>query len=188
MQSSLAVLTLVLTLGMVLTRVITLRRQGIAAMNFGKIDKSDFLILPFVFFYFFLIVANAFNLQAINNLQLFHSEAVAWIGVLFCFVGLGLLLWSLLSFGQSFRIGIDLDHPDKLITGGIFAYSRNPVYVAFSSILFGQFLIFSNWILLVYLAAAVWLFHRQVLREEDYLKKQYGINYSEYCLRVRRYF
>jgi len=71
MQSSLAVLTLVLTLGMVLTRVITLRRQGIAAMNFGKIDKSDFLILPFVFFYFFLIVANAFNLQAIKNAQLY---------------------------------------------------------------------------------------------------------------------
>jgi protein-S-isoprenylcysteine O-methyltransferase Ste14 len=97
-------------------------------------------------------------------------------------------LASLVSFGQSFRIGIDQDHPDKLITTGVFAYSRNPIYVAFAFILLGQFLIFSNWILLVYLAAAIWLFHRQVLREEGYLQKHYGTEYTKYCRRVRRYF
>jgi protein-S-isoprenylcysteine O-methyltransferase Ste14 len=96
-------------------------------------------------------------------------------------------LWSLVSFGQSFRVGIDAEHPDKLIMSGVFAFSRNSIYVAFALILWGQFLIFSNWILLVYLAAGVWLFHRQVLREEDYLKKHYGKEYPEYCNRVRRY-
>ncbi|HEY5159234.1 MAG TPA: hypothetical protein VII93_14830 [Anaerolineales bacterium] len=45
-----------------------------------------------------------------------------------------------------------------------------------------------HWILLVYIGAAIWLFHRQVLQEEDYLKKHYGKEYSEYCNRVRRYF
>ena len=44
----------------------------------------------------------------------------------------------------------------------------------------GQFLLFSNWILLVYWLAAVWLFHRQVLREEEFLKQHYGQEYSEY--------
>jgi protein-S-isoprenylcysteine O-methyltransferase Ste14 len=96
-------------------------------------------------------------------------------------------LWSLVSFGQSFRVGIDTEHPDKLITSGIFALSRNPIYVAFASILLGQFLIFSNWILLVYIGATIWLFHRQVLREEDYLKQHYGEEYLEYCDRVSRY-
>ena len=48
--------------------------------------------------------------------------------------------------------------------------SRNPIYVAFGMILLGQFLIFPNWLLLIYLAAGVWLFHRQVLREEEYLR------------------
>jgi protein-S-isoprenylcysteine O-methyltransferase Ste14 len=84
-------------------------------------------------------------------------------------------------------VGIDTDHPDKLITTGVFAFSRNPIYVAFALILLGQFLIFSNWILLVYLGAAIWLFHRQVLREEDFLKRHYGQEYLEYCNRVRRY-
>lgn len=47
-----AALTIVLMLGMVLTRVLMLRRRGIEAMKFGKIDKTDFLIPPFALFYF----------------------------------------------------------------------------------------------------------------------------------------
>ena len=97
------------------------------------------------------------------------------------------MLVSLVSFGSSFRIGIDTDHPDKLVTSGVFALSRNPLYVAFWIVLFGQFLVIPNWILLVYLGAATWLFNRQVLREEEYLKEHYGREYLEYCNRVRRY-
>lgn len=183
-----AALTLVLLLGMVLTRVLLMKRKGIEAMNFGKIDKTDFLIPPFALFYFYIVFAATFNLPTVSRQEFFHAGVISWVGVFFCLAGLSLLLWSLVSFGQSFRVGIDTDHPDKLITTGVFAFSRNPIYVAFAFILLGQFLIFSNWILLVYIGAAIWLFHRQVLREEDYLKKHYGKEYSEYCNRVRRYF
>jgi protein-S-isoprenylcysteine O-methyltransferase Ste14 len=183
-----AVLTIVLMLVMVLTRVLLLKRKGIEAMNFGKIDKTDFLIPPFAIFYFYLVFANIFNLPTISTQKFFHSEIISWIGVFFCLAGLLLLLWSLISFGRSFRVGIDTDHPEKLVTTGVFAYSRNPIYVAFALILLGQFLIFSNWILLVYLCAAIWLFHRQVLREENFLKDHYGREYSEYCNQARRYF
>jgi len=173
---------------MVLTRVLLMKRKGIEAMNFGKIDKTDFLIPPFALFYFYIVFAATFNLPTVSRQEFFHAGVISWVGVFFCLAGLSLLLWSLVSFGQSFRVGIDTDHPDKLITTGVFAFSRNPIYVAFAFILLGQFLIFSNWILLVYIGAAIWLFHRQVLREEDYLKKHYGKEYSEYCNRVRRYF
>jgi protein-S-isoprenylcysteine O-methyltransferase Ste14 len=180
-------LTIVLLLGMVLTRALMMKRQGIEAINFGKIDKTDFLIPPFALFYFYLVFAAAFHFPIVSTQEFFHSEAISWIGVFICLAGLMLLLWSLISFGQSFRVGIDAEHPDKLITTGVFAFSRNPIYVAFALILLGQFLIFSNWILLIYMGAAIWLFHRQVLREEDYLKKHYGKEYSEYCSRARRY-
>jgi len=107
--------------------------------------------------------------------------------VLLCVAGLLLIFLSLVSFGKSFRVGIDQDHPDQLVTTGIFAFSRNPIYAAFALVLLGQFLLFSNWILLVYMVAAIWLFHRQVLREEEYLRGHYGQPYLEYCDRVRRY-
>jgi hypothetical protein len=65
--------------------------------------------------------------------------------------------------------------------------SEAVAWLCFASILLGQFLIFSNWILLVYVGAGIWLFHRQVLREEAFLKAHYGQAYAEYCKRVRRY-
>lgn len=188
MPKYLAALTIILMLGMVLARVLLLRRHGIAAMKFGQIDKSDFLLPPVALFYFYLVFAHAFAWPTLGAQEFFPAEGIAWLGVFLCAAGLALLLWSLLSFGRSFRVGIDTEHPDKLITSGVFAFSRNPIYVAFALILLGQFLIFSNWILLVYLGAAVWLFHRQVLREEAYLKQHYGPEYVEYGRRVRRYF
>lgn len=182
-----AVLTIALMLGMVATRATLLKRQGVAAMQFGKIDKTDFLIPPFALFYFYLVFAAAFHWPSVSRQAFFRSEAAAWAGVLFCLAGLALLLWTLVSFGRSFRIGIDQEHPDRLVTTGSFAFSRNPIYVAFAVILAGQFLVFPNWILLVYLAAAAWLFHRQVLREEAFLMRHYGQEYADYCRRVRRY-
>jgi protein-S-isoprenylcysteine O-methyltransferase Ste14 len=182
-----AALTLVLMIGMVLTRVGMMKRKGIKAMKFGQMDKKDFLIPPFALFYFYLVFAAAFHWPTVSNQEFFQSDVIAWIGVALCLMGLSLLLWSLISFGSSFRVGIDADRPDRLITTGVFAFSRNPVYVAFALILLGQFLIFPNWILLLYLAAGVWLFHRQVLREEAFAKQHYGEEYAAYCRNVRRY-
>ena len=164
-----------------------MRSKGIKAIHFGNVDKKDFLIPPFAFFYFYCVFAAAFGFPAVSRQEFFHSQIVSTVGVLFCAAGLILFLLSLTSFGRSFRVGIDADHPDKLVTSGIFAFSRNPIYVAFGFVLLGQFLLFSNWILLVYLLVAVWLFHRQVLREEAFLKQDYGQDYLRYSARVRRY-
>lgn len=179
-------LAIVLLLGMVLTRVFVMQRHGIEAMKFGNIDKSDFLIPPFVFFYFYVLFANAFGWPNVTR-HFFQSEIIAWIGVAVCLAGLLLFLWSLISFRRSFRVGIDTDRPGGLIVDGVFAFSRNPIYVAFAIILIGEFLIFPSWITLIYLGAATWLFHRQVLREEVYLKSHYRAAYEDYCRHVRRY-
>src|SRR5215472_11482149 len=107
MPKYLGALTIVLLLGMVLTRISVLRRQGIKAMKFGSIDKTDFLIPPFALFYFYVLFAAAFHWPTVTTHQFFQSEIIAWTGVLFCLAGLLLLLllWSLISFRQSFRVG-----------------------------------------------------------------------------------
>jgi protein-S-isoprenylcysteine O-methyltransferase Ste14 len=187
MPGYLGALTIVLLLGIVLIRVFLLKKRGISAMKFGNIDKTDFLIIPFAFFYFYVVFAAAFGWPGVDTQELFRSEAVSWFGVSFCLVGLIVILWSLISFQDSFRVGIDTDHPDRLIMDGVFGFSRNPIYVAFAIILVGEFLILPNWIKLIYIVGATWLFHRQVLREEKYLRRHHGEAYAEYCNRVRRY-
>jgi len=188
MERYLGAATLMLMLGMVLARVLLMRSAGIKAMKFGQTDKSDFMIPPFAFFYFYIVFAAAFGFPTVTRQAFFQSAVVSWVGVVLCLAGLCLLFLSLVSFGRSFRVGIDADHPNKLVTTGVFALSRNPVYVAFWLVLLGEFLIFPNWVLMIYLLAAMWLFHRQVKREEQYLAKRYGQEYTDYCLRVRRYF
>jgi len=182
-----AALTIMLWLGMVLARAWLMNRRGIKTMYFGDRDKKDYFIPPFALFLFYLVVARAFHFPTVSAPELFYSKEAAWAGVLLCAAGLSLFLWSLISFGRSFRVGIDVNHPGSLVTGGAFALSRNPIYVALVLILTGQFLIFPNWITLAYLPAGAWLVHRQILREEVFLKKNYGQEYADYCRRVRRY-
>ncbi|OBK19406.1 methyltransferase family protein [Mycobacterium asiaticum] len=182
-----AALLVVLLMGTVLGRVLLLKRSGIRAMHFGRLDKSDFAIPPVALFYFYTIFAVAFGWPVLTSERFFHSAAVAWIGVACCAIAIVILVLSLVSFGRSFRVGIDVDRPGGLVTSGIFAVSRNPIYVAFFLFMVGQLLVFPNWVPLVYLFAATWLFHRQVLREEDFMRQHYGQQFVDYCRRVRRY-
>ncbi len=187
MPQYLAALTIVLLLGTVLGRVLLLRRTGTRAMHFGKLDKTDFLIPPVALCYFYTLFAAAFGWPLANTHWFFRSTAVAWLGLALCLAGVLILALSLVSFGSSFRVGIDVDRPGQLVTSGIFAVSRNPIYVGFFVFLLGQFLAFPGWVPLIALAAASLLFHRQVLREEEFMRQRYGQEYAEYCGRVRRY-
>ena len=90
MQRLLASLTIVLLLGMVITRVLLMKRSGIRAMHFGKIDKKDFLIPPFAFFYFYIVFAATFGWPTVSKQQFLSSEALSWVGVFLCGVGQGL--------------------------------------------------------------------------------------------------
>ena len=66
-QRYIAALTIVVLLGMVLARVFMMRRGGIKAMKFGEIDKKDFLIPPFAFFYFYVVFASAFQFPNVST-------------------------------------------------------------------------------------------------------------------------
>ena len=96
-----AVLTVLLMMGLVLTRVFTMKRRGVEAMHFGQIDKTDYVIPPFALVYFYLIFAAAFGGPMPSAREFFDSEAVGWIGVALCLAGLTLLAWSLASIGRA---------------------------------------------------------------------------------------
>lgn len=178
--------TLVLLVMLVIIRTLQLKRLGIKAVQFGGKDKTDFLILPFAFLLFYIVFASAFGLPEIGA-QLFDDTLTGWLGVIVCIMGILLFIYALNSFGKSFRVGLDEDHPGELVTTGAFSISRNPIYTAFGLVLAGIFLIIPNWIVLIYVFAGIWLFNRQILLEEQSLKGIYGEKYMEYCKKVRRF-
>lgn len=179
---------LLLILGVLIQiRFQLLRKQGVNIMHFGNLDKTDFLIPPVAFFYFYHILANAFEFPSLAGSPLVNYAPAQWLGIFICLCGIALVAWSLKSFGNSLRVGIDVDAPGVLVTTGAFAVSRNPLYVGFLFFLLGQFLLFPTWMFLAALVAALWLMNRQIIREEDFLRGHYGAAFDRYSDKVRRY-
>ncbi len=181
-----AAAALILLVILVLFRAFQLKKLGIKALRFGEMDKKDFFIPPFALLLFYIVFSSAVGLPEIGT-ELFHNTWLSRVGAGICIMGIVLFVYALISFGKSFRVGLDEDCPGELITSGAFSISRNPIYTAFGLVLTGIFLIIPNWLILVYVLAGIWLFNRQILREEASLKKIYGAKYVEYCNRVRRF-
>lgn len=186
MTGYIAAATLFLLVILVLLRAFQLNKLGIKVIKFGEMDRKDFLIPPFAFLLFYIVFASVFNLPKIGA-ELFHNEFLDYLGVVLCITGIALFIYAIISFGKSFRVGLDEDHPGELVTTGAFSISRNPIYTAFGFVLIGVFLIIPNWIILIYVFIGIWLFNRQIILEEQSLKKIYGEKYIAYCKKVRRF-
>jgi protein-S-isoprenylcysteine O-methyltransferase Ste14 len=76
----------------------------------------------------------------------------------------------------------------KLVTGGIFRFVRNPMYVGLILLVAATGVaLASDWTLVMTVALAVTLHVGVVRREERYLAAKYGERYRDYCRRVSRY-
>lgn len=185
----LSVSALILLVALAVGRGFMLRKRGINAFVFGVSDKSDFFLMPVVALFFYTVLSCALGLPfpAALKAPFFESGVAGWLGMTLCGASLVWFAVTLKAFGDSFRIGIDEATPDKLVTDGVFAVSRNPIYLAFISFIMGMFLVYPNITVSLVLVVFVTVIHRQVLREEKFLRVHYGEEYEEYCHRVRRY-
>ena len=75
----------------------------------------------------------------------------------------------------------------QLRTGGLYAYSRNPLYLGLYLMTAGAVSYCGCAVVLALGAAAVAAHHRIVLAEERFLLGRFGAAYEEYKARVRRY-
>jgi protein-S-isoprenylcysteine O-methyltransferase Ste14 len=109
-------------------------------------------------------------------------------GVLIC-AGLPLLLDSFARFAiQGLGTPAPVAPPQRLVISGLYRYLRNPMYVAVSSMVFGQSLLFGSVPLLKYGFVVVAGFHVFVLLyEEPALRSKFGKEYEDYCRNVRRW-
>ena len=186
MQGYFVIFALIVLISLVLFRSRQMKKHGIKAVHFGEMDKKDFFIIPFVLLYLYLTIANMFELPRVGMI-IDDNSLIAWIGAVLCILAPLLFLWGIISFGKSFRVGIDESSPGGLVCVGAFSISRNPLYIAFFMILIGVFCIFPTWIFFAYLIGGLWLIDRQVCLEENSLRKTYGKEYDDYCEKVRRY-
>jgi protein-S-isoprenylcysteine O-methyltransferase Ste14 len=77
--------------------------------------------------------------------------------------------------------------PERLVTGGPFAFCRNPMYLGHIIFLAGLALALQSWLAAALAAAtAVW-FRFRVRRDERRLEERFGEPYRDYLARVKRW-
>lgn len=75
-----------------------------------------------------------------------------------------------------------------LVTGGLYRFSRNPIYVGFALIYVGVAFALDSMIVLALLIPAMVLVDRlAVVREERYLAARFGTDWEAYRAKVRRW-
>ncbi len=91
------------------------------------------------------------------------------------------------QMGRSWRIGIDAGDRPRLVTQGLFARSRNPIFLSMRLNLLGLFLVAPNAVTLAALAAGEVLMQVQVRLEEAFLSQALGAEYEAYRAKARRW-
>lgn len=106
-----------------------------------------------------------------------------------CFVLAALLLPpALLRFLRSRNTLVTALPARSLQTGGIYAFSRNPMYMGLLLVYTGLALLLGNWWTLLLIPLLAWVVRRVViLPEERYLQRAFGADYTAYQAKVRRW-
>lgn len=136
-----------------------------------------------------LVVAAASGapLDALGPLELFSHPVWIIIGWLLLIVTLAVIAAAQWQMGRSWRIGIDEVRPTALVAQGIFAYSRNPIFLAVRLNMLGLFLILPNAVTFAIAAVTFVLTGIQVRLEEAHLDAMLGEPYRQYRASARRW-
>ena len=121
-------------------------------------------------------------------LRALQDARVSLLGMFLNLSGSIVMVVSQLQLGRSYRFNLPKAQME-LVTTGLYAFSRNPLYLGLYIALFGVFLMLPNWLFLFSLLIFITNYHfKIVLLEERYLEDRFGDTYRQYCKRVNRYF
>ena len=77
--------------------------------------------------------------------------------------------------------------PERLVTGGPYAYTRNPMYLGHIIFLAGLALTLRSELAALIAVASAIFFHVRVKKDEKRLRELFGEPYEGYCARVKRW-
>jgi protein-S-isoprenylcysteine O-methyltransferase Ste14 len=113
------------------------------------------------------------------------SPASASVFILLLAAGTVILVAAFPRLGQNLRMGLPKDET-ILVTSGVYAISRNPMYLALFCLMTASLIYAFSWVNLISASLATVFHHRIVLAEEEYLARRFP-DYESYWRAVRRY-
>ncbi|GAB4229595.1 MAG: isoprenylcysteine carboxylmethyltransferase family protein [Ekhidna sp.] len=145
-------------------------------------------IPPFIVF--FLSLGIIFGIHYLTRDLRFTFIYQTTLSRVFLALGVLLAIAGIVAF-RTHGTTVDPLHPDKvsnLVTGGVYKYSRNPMYLGMALVLLGGVIRIGNPVTVLGLAFFVWYLTRyQIKPEEETLLTKYGDEFKAYCSKVGRW-
>jgi protein-S-isoprenylcysteine O-methyltransferase Ste14 len=115
--------------------------------------------------------------------------ALRLVGLVPMVLGIAILAWCFAGFiVEGEGTPAPYDPPHRLVTGRLYGWMRNPMYVAVTTVLLGEAIFFASLPLLVWTVVAWLLFNFfVVLYEEPTLRRRFGPAYEAYLEHVPRW-
>ena len=109
-------------------------------------------------------------------------------GLLIMLPGILILLHSGASFIKAKTGLLPFSEATTLVTGGLYRFTRNPMYLGMVLFLLGVAVYLGSLSALIPVAAFAWVIDRQFIRNEEiFLTGIFGDEFREYMKRVRRW-
>ena len=165
------------------TNALVLPRDDSAQGVVGRWFRVTLLAIPVVL----VPLAVGMPLELLGRLAWIESEALRWVGWTILAVSLVWVIVAQAQMGASWRIGIDTAAQPPLVRGGLFALSRNPIFLGMRLALLGLFLALPTGATLAILLLGEALMQVQVRLEEAHLSETLGHEYVAYRGGTRRW-
>lgn len=127
------------------------------------------------------VAAPIAGLLGLSTIDWIDHRAVNVAGLLMTATGIALTLAAQMRMGSEWRIGVDETEQTNLVTDGLFAFVRNPIFTFMGLTGLGLTLMVPNVVALVGFVALLLALELQVrVVEEPYLRAVHGQAYARY--------
>lgn len=156
-------------------------------MSTSKDSPGVYIPPPLVYIGMFFL---SFLIQKLLPLDpsFFHTGTAHIIGMVTIVAGLCFNIPALRQFARTKNTLVTVKPAASLQTSGIYAISRNPMYLSLLLLYTGLALWFGNWWTLLLLPVlAIVITYFIIKPEERYLERAFGKTYFDYKQKVRRW-
>jgi len=128
-------------------------------------------------------------IPTLDTLVFAQTSPLPVFGLILMALAIGLMILCQIDMGKSWRIGIpeEIEESQSLITGGVYGYSRNPIYVAILVFLIGAAVLVPGPLTILSVIGTYLLLGPVVQREETFMEKAFGDEFRHYKKHVRRW-
>lgn len=126
----------------------------------------------------------------VSRLDVLSFERVDAVVVGLVAAGIAVAIAGVVAFRRS-KTTVDPFQPEKasaLVTGGIYRFSRNPMYLGMLLVLLGWAGFVGDWVAVAVTVLFIpYMTRFQIAPEERVMTSMFGEQYEQYCKRVRRW-